>query len=56
MPVVLGARPTSRIPTATTIIRDLLYGEYTYPVRIVVFNAIEGPARDATIEIADELA
>lgn len=39
-----------------TIIRDLLSGQYTYPVRIVVFNAIEGYARDATSEIADELA
>lgn len=39
-----------------TIIRDLLSGQYTYPVRIVVFNAIEGHARDATSEIADELA
>ncbi|MCA1437751.1 hypothetical protein I6F33_33025 [Bradyrhizobium sp. BRP20] len=39
-----------------TIIRDLLSGPYAYPVRIVVFNAIEGYARDATSEIADELA
>jgi hypothetical protein len=39
-----------------TIIRDLLSGQYAYPVRIVVFNAIEGHARDATSEIADELA
>lgn len=34
----------------------MLSGQYTYPVRIVVFNAIEGYARDATSEIADELA
>src|SRR6478752_4429737 len=39
-----------------TIIRDLLSGQYAYPVRIVVFNAIEGHARDATSEIADVLA
>ncbi|QOZ78559.1 hypothetical protein XH83_25955 [Bradyrhizobium sp. CCBAU 53351] len=39
-----------------TIIRDLLSGQYAYPVRIVIFNAIEGHARDATSEIADELA
>ncbi|MBW7970038.1 hypothetical protein [Bradyrhizobium sp. BR 10289] len=39
-----------------TIIRDLLSGQYTYPVRIVAFNAIEGHARDATSEIADALA
>ena len=39
-----------------TVIRDLLSGQYAYPVRIVAFNAIEGGARDATTEIADELA
>jgi hypothetical protein len=39
-----------------TIIRDLLSGQYTYPVRIVAFNAIEGHARDATSEIADALS
>ncbi|PDT68564.1 hypothetical protein CO683_15230 [Bradyrhizobium ottawaense] len=39
-----------------TIIRDLLSGQYAFPVRIVVFNAIERHARDATSEIADELA
>ncbi|MBW5438746.1 hypothetical protein FXB41_29485 [Bradyrhizobium canariense] len=38
------------------IIRDLLSGQYAYPVHIVAFNAIEGRARDATSEIADELA
>ncbi|MGY3367146.1 hypothetical protein ACVWZL_004271 [Bradyrhizobium sp. GM2.4] len=39
-----------------TIIRDLLSGQYAYPVRIIAFNAIEGWSRDATSEIADELA
>ncbi|MCK1393675.1 hypothetical protein [Bradyrhizobium sp. 1] len=39
-----------------TIVRDLLSGQYTYPVRIVAFNAIQGHARDATSEIADALA
>jgi hypothetical protein len=39
-----------------TIIRDLLSGQYAYPVRIVAFNAIEGWSRDATSEIADKLA
>lgn len=39
-----------------TLIRDLLSGQYAYPVRIAVFNAIEGYARDATSEIGDELA
>ncbi|WP_407188602.1 hypothetical protein [Bradyrhizobium centrosematis] len=39
-----------------TIIRDLLSGQYVYPVRIVAFNPSEGWARDATSEIADDLA
>ncbi|MGR4932192.1 hypothetical protein ACIPUD_36115 [Bradyrhizobium sp. CAR08] len=39
-----------------TIIRDLSSGQYAYPVRIVAFNAMEGWSRDATSEIADELA
>ncbi|MGY3564097.1 hypothetical protein ACVWXP_007422 [Bradyrhizobium sp. USDA 4463] len=31
-----------------TVLRDLISGQYAYPVRIVVFNAIEGwsPRRD----------
>jgi hypothetical protein len=39
-----------------TVLRDILSGQYTYPLRIVVFNAVEGWSRDATAEIADELA
>jgi hypothetical protein len=39
-----------------TFLRDLVSGQYAYPVRIVVFNAIEGWSADATTEIADELA
>ncbi|MHC2666979.1 hypothetical protein ACMA5K_22185 [Bradyrhizobium diazoefficiens] len=39
-----------------TVLRDILSGQYAYPLRIVVFNAIEGWSRDATAEIADELA
>ena len=38
-----------------TVLRDLLSGQYAYPVRIVAFNAIEGWSRDATSEVADEL-
>ena len=38
------------------IIRDLLSGQYAYPVKIVAFNAVEGWSRDATSEVADELA
>ncbi|MET4319206.1 hypothetical protein [Bradyrhizobium sp. RT5a] len=39
-----------------TIISDLISGQYAYPVRIVALNATEGWSRDATSEIADELA
>jgi hypothetical protein len=39
-----------------TVLRDILSGQYVYPLRIVAFNAIEGWSRDATAEIADELA
>ncbi|MGY4502085.1 hypothetical protein ACVWYH_006042 [Bradyrhizobium sp. GM24.11] len=39
-----------------TVIRDLISGQYAYPVRIVAFNAIEGWSRDATEDIADALA
>ncbi|WFU40750.1 hypothetical protein QA640_42475 [Bradyrhizobium sp. CB82] len=39
-----------------TVLRDILSGQYAYPLRIVVFNAIEGWSRDATADIADELA
>src|SRR4051812_15575485 len=38
-----------------TIIRDLISGQYAYPIRIVAFNAVDGWCRDATSEVADEL-
>ena len=38
-----------------TLIRDLVDGEYTHPVRIVAFNTAEGWSRDVTVDIADEL-
>jgi hypothetical protein len=31
-----------------TVIRDLLAGEYHYPLRIVAFNTTEGWSRDVT--------
>ena len=37
------------------LIRDLVEGQYTKPVRIVAFNTSEGWSRDVTVEIADEL-
>jgi hypothetical protein len=39
-----------------TVIRDLLAGEYHYPLRVVVFNTTEGWSRDVTLDIADEVA
>jgi hypothetical protein len=38
-----------------TLIRDLLEGQYSDPVRIVAFNTSEGWSRDASEEIATEL-
>jgi len=38
-----------------TLIRDLLEGQYSKPVRIIAFNTAEGWARDMTLDIADEL-
>jgi hypothetical protein len=38
-----------------TLIRDLVEGQYSHPVRIVAFNTTEGWSRDATVDIADEL-
>lgn len=39
----------------STLVRDLLDGQYEDPVRIVAFNTTEGWSRDVTEEIADEL-
>ncbi len=38
-----------------TLIRDLVEGQYSKPVRIVAFNTAEGWSRDVTVDIADEL-
>lgn len=38
-----------------TLIRALVDGEYSKPVRIVAFNTFEGWSRDVTNDIADEL-
>jgi hypothetical protein len=40
----------------TTLIRHLLEGQYSSPVRIVAFNTAEGWSRDVTEDIAAELA
>jgi hypothetical protein len=39
-----------------TVIRQLISGDYSYPVRIVAFNAVEGWSRDATCDVADAVA
>jgi len=39
----------------TTLVRNLLEGQYGNPARIVAFNTVEGWSRDVTVEIADEL-
>ena len=39
-----------------TVLRDILSGQYAYPLRIVAFNTAEGWSRDVTEEIADMLA
>jgi len=38
-----------------TLIRDLVEGQYGYPIRIVAFNTSEGWSRDVTVNIAEEL-
>lgn len=38
-----------------TVIRNLLRGEYSNPVRIVSFNTTEGWSRDVSGDVADEL-
>ena len=37
------------------VMRDLLAGEYSNPVRVVMFNTGEGWARDVSEDVADEL-
>ena len=38
-----------------TVIRDLLDGQYSNPVRIVSFNTAEGWSRDVSEDVANEL-
>ena len=38
-----------------TLIRDLISGQYSRPVRIIAFNTAEGWSGDVTMDIADEL-
>jgi hypothetical protein len=39
-----------------TVIRDLLDGQYSAPIRVVVFNITEGWSRDVSDDVADEIA
>ena len=38
-----------------TLLRDLVEGEFSNPVRIVAFNTAEGWSRDVTVDVADEV-
>jgi hypothetical protein len=38
-----------------TLVRDLLEGQYSNPVRVVAFNTAEGWSRDVSDDVADEL-
>jgi hypothetical protein len=49
------AWPDEKDSDRETLIRDLLDGQYGHPVRIVVFNTVEGWSRNVTTEIAAEL-
>ncbi len=40
----------------TAVVQDLLEGQYNNPVLVIAFKAAEGWSRDASEEIADELA
>jgi hypothetical protein len=39
-----------------TVIRDLVAGQYSDPVQVVVFNTVQGWSRDISKEIAGEAA
>ena len=43
------------VANRTTLVLNLLDGQYEDPVRIVAFNTAEGWSRDVTVDIADEL-
>jgi hypothetical protein len=45
-----------RTSDAQSVIRDLTYGEFHKPVRVVAFNIAEGWSRDASAEIAKAIA
>ena len=38
-----------------TVIRDLLDGQYSNPVRVVSFNTADGWSRDISTDVAEEL-
>jgi hypothetical protein len=39
-----------------TLMRSLLGGQYSAPVRVIAFNTVAGWSRDVSGEIADEIA
>ena len=38
-----------------TVIQCLFAGKFSDPIRIIVFNTVEGWSRDVTVDIADEV-
>lgn len=48
-------RETEEEADRETLVKQLLSGEYSNPVKIITFDAREGWVRDVSREIADEL-
>ena len=48
-------RETDEQTDYPTLIRDLLTGQYDQRLRVVAFNPVEGWARDASEDVAQEL-
>ena len=40
----------------TTVLQDMIEGQYNNPVRVVAFNTAEGWSRDVSADLAHELA
>ena len=45
-------RRTLPRPILGTIVRNMIFGEYRNPLRVVAFNTVEGWSRDVSEEIA----
>ena len=49
------AEVNSETPGFEAVVTDLLTGQYTNPIRVIVFNVAEGWCRDTSVEVAHEL-